>query len=120
MLNILVVETDKNLCAAIVTILELAGHLAVCANDGSTAIELAQEMRPSLILCDSMLPHQDGYAVLRSVRQTEPLGTIPIVLMTVYLSPEDLARGTTLGASGYLIKPFTDAELLRKVETAAT
>ncbi len=71
---------------------------------------------PDLILCDVQMPEQDGYEVLRTLRQNSLAATIPFIFLTAQGGKADFRRGMELGADDYLTKPFTKAEL--SLETA--
>jgi DNA-binding response OmpR family regulator len=116
MAKILIIEADSNLSMAIVTILEMAGYDIVTAADGSVGVQAAREQKPDLILCDTLVPYQDGYSVLSTLRNEAATATTPVILLAAHLAQGDTERGKRLGASGFLLKPFTVNELLRIVE----
>jgi signal transduction histidine kinase/DNA-binding response OmpR family regulator len=81
------------------------------AADGATALSLAAERRPDLVLLDLNLPDMGGDAVLRELRADPGTSTIPVVILSGDASPTTRARLADLGASGYLAKPFQPAQL---------
>jgi EAL domain-containing protein (putative c-di-GMP-specific phosphodiesterase class I)/FixJ family two-component response regulator len=115
MKKILVIEDDSNLRTLILDILELQNFQVILAEDGFTGILLAQQQLPDLIVCDVGLPEQDGYEVLRALRQNPLLTTTPFIFLTAKGDKADLRRGMQLGADDYLTKPFSSEELLETI-----
>ncbi len=95
----------------------LSGRYRVCeASNGNEAWDLARERLPSLVVSDVMMPGIDGYEVCRRIRSHAPTAHIPIVLLTVRATEEARIAGLESGADDYLVKPFSAAELLVRVE----
>lgn len=90
------------------------GYEVVVATDGETALHLAFEEKPHLILLDIMLPKLDGLSVCRRLRERH-LDT-PILMLTARNLEQDKVAGLRLGADDYLTKPFSVAELLARTE----
>jgi two-component system, sensor histidine kinase ChiS len=92
------------------------GYEVAEAADGLQAVEaLQQGLSPDLVLLDVMMPHMSGYEVLAEVRKTQPESALPIVLLTAKNREQDLIEGFERGASDYVTKPFSKAELLARV-----
>jgi len=106
-----IVEVNENLCE----ILKLSGYEVVSAFDGIKGIELANSVLPDLILCDVMMPHLDGYGVLKILSQNERTAHIPLIFLTAKSEMQDLRKGMSLGAADYILKPFDDADLLQSI-----
>jgi signal transduction histidine kinase/ligand-binding sensor domain-containing protein len=87
----------------------------VTAIDGENGFELAQVIRPNLIVSDVMMPKMNGFELCRAVRGDENIAHIPIVLVTSKASPEDKIEGLEAGADDYVAKPFSARELLARV-----
>ena len=86
------------------------------AADGAEGLEKAKEIIPDLIITDIMMPVMDGYQLCRSIRESEMLCHIPIVMVTAKINPEDKLKGLEAGADAYLEKPFNPEELSVRVE----
>ena|SRR5699024_9698507 len=112
-LKILVVEDEKPISDIIKFNLEKEGYQVVCAYDGDTAIELAEDENPDLILLDIMLPGKDGNEVCREVRKTK---NMPIIMLTAKDAEFDKVLGLELGADDYVTKPFSNRELVARVK----
>jgi DNA-binding response OmpR family regulator len=89
----------------------------VVAADGVTAVALASEILPSLILLDVNMPGWDGIEVCRRLRADGRFAATPIVMLTAAARAEDVRRGLEAGATEYLTKPFSPVRLLTLVDT---
>jgi two-component system response regulator VicR len=113
MAKILVVDDERPIADILKFNLEKEGHEVICAYDGGTAVELAFQEEPDLILLDLMLPVKDGMDVCREVRTK--LQT-PIIMLTAKDNEIDKVLGLELGADDYVTKPFGTRELLARVK----
>lgn len=112
MATILVVEDDTALCDLLRSHLEADGYSVLQAFDGPTALALAEQHTPHLILLDWMLSGMDGLAVCRRLRQRY---LIPIIMLTARTEEVDLLMGLEVGADDYIAKPFSIREVLARV-----
>jgi len=115
MVKVLVIEDQEVLRESILNILNTRGFSAIGAEDGRRGLQLATEWVPDLILCDIRMPELDGYEVLSSLRQDPLTATIPFLFLTAETIQTVASKGKLLGANGYLLKPFTTAELLEAI-----
>ena len=115
MAKVLVIEDQEVLRESILNILNTRGFNAIGAEDGRRGLQLATEWVPDLILCDIRMPELDGYEVLSSLRQDPLTATIPFLFLTAETIQTVASKGKLLGANGYLLKPFTTAELLEAI-----
>lgn len=114
--KILIVEDEKDLADMLKFRLENNGYRVVIANDGENGLDKARSEKPDLILLDVMMPKMDGYEVLESLKKTEILKSIPVIMLTVKDRTEDIQRATRAGAIDYTIKPFHGPTLLDKIK----
>jgi signal transduction histidine kinase/FixJ family two-component response regulator len=84
--------------------------------DGSTALQIAQNWLPDLILSDVMMPGLDGFALLAALYADTRTNAIPVILLSARAGEEATIEGLKLGANDYLVKPFSAHELLARVE----
>ncbi len=97
-------------------ILGLRGDIAlVCGDDGRSAVALARQVRPALILLDIQLPGLDGYELLAQLR-AEGVG-VPVVAVSANAMPSDLERGRAAGFADYLTKPLDVQRVLDVMES---
>jgi len=109
--KILLVEDNLGLAESISIELEMLGFLVITANNGQEGIQLANEFLPDLIICDIMMPKQDGYYVLNCLRENINTSHIPFIFLTAKSGYSELRKGMNLGADDYLTKPIKLAEL---------
>ena len=83
--------------------------------DGRQALEAIQELRPALVLADVMMPHLDGFGLLRAIREDSALAGTPVILLSARAGEESRVLGLQADADDYLVKPFTARELLARV-----
>lgn len=111
--KILVVEDELALRETIIYNLQQQGYDVLATTDGETAIQLAKETVPDLMLLDIMLPNVDGFEVCRILRKEMNL---PILMLTARSSEIDRVLGLEMGADDYIVKPFSMRELLSRVK----
>jgi PAS domain S-box-containing protein len=83
--------------------------------DGRQALEATQRLRPALVLADVMMPHLDGFGLLRAIRDDAALAGTPVILLSARAGEESRVEGLEADADDYLIKPFAARELLARV-----
>ncbi|MGZ2478741.1 response regulator [Sinorhizobium medicae] len=91
-----------------------AGLASIEASNGQEGLAAAREHRPDAIILDIIMPHQDGWSVLRALKNDPELCTIPVILATILADRE---LGLSLGAVEYLTKPIDTDKLVRTIET---
>ena len=114
-MRILVVEDNVDILSNVLDFLELKGFGVDCAQDGLSGLHLAATNHYDLIVLDIMLPGIDGYQFCERLRQDACRDT-PILMLTARDALEDRLRGLRAGADDYLIKPFSLAELVARIE----
>ncbi|WP_310551806.1 MULTISPECIES: response regulator YycF [Paenibacillus] len=112
--TILVVDDEQPIADILKFNLEKEGYEVICAFDGISAVELALEKRPDLMLLDLMLPGKDGMDVCRELRSRQL--DLPIIMLTAKDGEIDKVLGLELGADDYVTKPFSTRELLARVK----
>ena len=118
-LKILLVEDNEDAAEIVADILRLFGHQVFVARDGPTAIEIALEVRPGMVLLDIGLPGMDGYEVARALRARADLAQPRLVALTGYGQEEDRLRSRDAGFDHHLVKPL-DLTLLRNILAQGT
>jgi len=114
--KILVIEDNEQNLYLITFILEKNGYEVVQARDGREGIELAGQVKPTLILLDIQLPVMDGYAVARVLRRGPALADVPIVAVTSYAMAGDRERVLAAGCVGYIEKPINPETFISEIE----
>ena len=110
--TIQVVDDDRKTVDLIRLYLEKDGYRVLVAYDGHTAINLARNRRPGLIILDLMLPRVNGLDVCRQLRSES---NVLIIMLTAKTKEDDKLVGLDLGADDYVTKPFSPRELVARV-----
>lgn len=112
---ILLADDDEILKELVRHGLEREGHQLLLASDGETALQLAKDHKPDLIILDAMMPVLGGVETLRHIRENEETMEIPVMMLTSRKSEEDVVGALKLGANEYVTKPFRPQELAARV-----
>jgi DNA-binding response OmpR family regulator len=112
---VLVVDDEPTIAEILARYLERAGYRTQVAGDGLEAIEAAASQRPDLVVLDLMLPGLDGLEVMRRLRDQRP-DRVAVILLTAKGEEADRVIGLRLGADDYVVKPFSPAELVARVD----
>jgi DNA-binding response OmpR family regulator len=110
-MKILLVDDDLTLAEVTAFALRRAGYVVVAAHDGDEALRVWEAEQPDLIILDIQLPGQDGLTLCRAIRQ---VSSVPIIMLTVRNSDDDIVLGLELGADDYLPKPFSPKQLIAR------
>ena len=111
--TILIVDDEQKIVDLLVHNLTREGYNTIEANDGQTAVEIALEKRPDLILLDVMLPRMDGLTVCKKIKNTY---NVPILMVSAKDDELDKIVGLELGADDYITKPFSVREVVARVK----
>ena len=114
--RILMVEDEPDIVEVVSYNLRQAGLVVEAAQDGATALELAEQSQPNLIILDLMLPDMDGLEVCRLLKQRDAVRHIPVLMLTAKAEEVDRIVGLELGADDYVVKPFSPRELVLRVK----
>lgn len=90
---------------------------AIVADNGQTAIEIATQTTPDLILLDVIMPGMDGLAVCKFLKNQRSTAEIPIIFITVVTDPKDIVKAFEAGGQDYITKPFCSMELRARIKT---
>jgi two-component system, OmpR family, response regulator ResD len=113
--KVLVVDDEPTIGDVVSRYLERAGYETEVADNGNRALERAAASRPDVVVLDLMLPDIDGLEVMRRLRQQDRARTA-IILLTARGEESDRVIGLRLGADDYVVKPFSPAELVARVD----
>jgi CheY-like chemotaxis protein len=108
---VLVVDDEASIRLLCRVNLRLEGIDTEEAPDGTTALRLAWELRPDLVLLDVMMPHIDGWEVAARLADDDATRDIPVVFLSARAESADFLRGYELGAVDYVSKPFDPTAL---------
>lgn len=114
---ILAVDDEPNILMSIEFILEMEGYEVHTARDGDEALEVAERVRPDLVLLDINMPRKDGYEVCRILRMRENMAETKVIMLTAKGQTLERKKGLEVGADEYVTKPFSADELLSAIKT---
>jgi two-component system, OmpR family, phosphate regulon response regulator PhoB len=112
---VLIADDEADVLKLVSSHLTTAGFQALQAGDGTSALALIRERLPALAVLDVMMPGLSGLDVLRAMKNSAELASIPVVLLTARVSPTDRIVAFELGADDYVTKPFSPRELVLRV-----
>ena len=116
--KIVLVEDDEILSKVLYIELGDSGFEVMQAFDGEAGLELVRSQKPDLVLLDLILPKKHGFEVLAELKKSPDTSGIPILILTMLGSDEDIKKGLQLGADDYIVKSqHAVAEIVEKVKT---
>ncbi len=113
--RILLVDDDTRILQMIQRILEVEDYEVSTAESGEAALSIFNEVDPSLVLLELLLPDMEGIEVCRYIRQ---FSKIPILIVTAKGTIDEKVKGLNLGADDYITKPFSAQELVARIAAA--
>ena len=114
--RILIADDELHIREVLHMHLELNGFEVFEAIDGVEALEMAERLRPDVMLLDVMMPRLDGYETLKRLRASYATRSIPVIMLTAKTAREDAISGFREGANDYIVKPFNNPELTLRIE----
>jgi two-component system sensor histidine kinase/response regulator len=113
--RVLVVEDDTAIRATLVDMLEFNGCEVIQASNGPAGLDLARRRRPDIILTDIAMPGFDGFEFITALRAADETRATPVIILSASVEPETMRKGMDLGAEDYLVKPFTEDQVLSSI-----
>lgn len=114
--TILVVDDEQSIMELLVFNLQKEGYKTLEAYDGVTAVEMAINEKPDLILLDVMIPKLDGISVCKKIRYALNISNIPILMISAKDTESDKIVGLEMGADDYITKPFQIREVMARIK----
>jgi DNA-binding response OmpR family regulator len=111
----LLIEDEGNILEAITFILSRAGWQVQGHGNGATALDAVGRVGPDVVVLDVMLPGRSGLEILRDLRNDPETADLPVLMLTAKGQAKDRETALQLGATAYLTKPFSNADLLETV-----
>lgn len=110
--KVLLIEDEPNIIEAISFILKRDGWIVATHSDGKSAIAAIERHAPDVVILDVMLPGRSGFDILQDLRDDEATQDLPVLMLTARGQIKDREMAQRLGASRYMTKPFSNAEVL--------
>jgi DNA-binding response OmpR family regulator len=115
--RVLLIEDEPNIIEAISYILSRDGWTVHTHSDGQTAMAKVMSAIPDMIILDVMLPGRSGYDILRDLRAEPQTADLPVMMLTARGQARDREMAQTLGATHFMTKPFSNADVLELVRS---
>ena len=113
--KILIVDDEPNIVVPLQFLMEQNGYQVQIAETGEAAMDLIARYRPDLVLLDIMLPGVNGLEVCQMLREDPSLTKTKIILVSALGRDVDIAKGMAMGADAYITKPFSNREMVSRV-----
>ena len=117
--TVLVIEDEPNIVEAIGFILSRDGWRVATHANGADAVEAVRARAPDLVILDVMLPGRSGFEILKELRAGAAPADLPVLLLTARGQAADREMAQSYGASCFITKPFSNAEVLEAVRSFA-
>lgn len=114
--RVLLIEDEPNIIEAICFILSRDGWTVHTHSDGETANERIKALPPDLIILDVMLPGKSGFDILRDLRADPDTAALPVLMLTARGQTQDREQAQALGVTHFMVKPFSNREVLEIVQ----
>jgi two-component system alkaline phosphatase synthesis response regulator PhoP len=109
--RVLIAEDEPNIVISLEFLMREAGYDVTVASNGADAIDLAEKLRPDLVVLDVMLPAVNGFEVCRRIRESRTTRDVRVLMLTARGRESEMERGLAAGANVYMTKPFSTKEL---------
>jgi DNA-binding response OmpR family regulator len=113
--HVLLIEDEPNISEAIRFILMRDGFAVTVLAEGRDVEAEVRALRPDVLVLDVMLPGRSGYEILAALRSDPETQSLPVLMLTARGQSRDRAEAERIGASGFMTKPFSNAEILAAV-----
>ncbi len=117
--RIIIVEDEPNIAESLNFILNRAGYDVKWVRDGNDAIFEIQNHHPAVVVLDVMLPNRSGLEILRDIRAARAIAQTPVLMLSAKGQAKDVEIALETGADHYMVKPFSNAEVLAKINELA-
>ncbi len=117
--KIVVVEDEPNITEAISFILSRDGWEVLTHANGETAVDAVRAAAPDAVVLDVMLPGRSGYEILQDLRADPAFAALPVLILTARGQKKDRDLADKLGATRFMTKPFSNAEMLKALREIA-
>lgn len=115
MAKILIADDEKDIRDLIKMILELSGHQVAATKNGEEAVAMVGDTMPDLILLDMRMPKLSGLEACEMIKSQPATAHIPVVFLSGNESSDDLDAAQSVGANGFITKPFDPQDLIGRI-----
>jgi DNA-binding response OmpR family regulator len=116
MKKILIVDDEPNIVMALEYTFKKNNFEVFIARDGQEALDILKNQLPDIIILDVMMPMVDGFATLEQIKKDKRLQNCKVIFLSAKNKEIDIAKGLSLGANLYVVKPFSIKKLVEQVQ----
>ena len=114
--RVLIADDEENIVTALEFLLQRRGYETRVAKNGEDALAEIERFAPDLVLLDVMMPRKSGYEVCQRMRGRPEWGHIKVIMLSAKGREVEVSKGVSLGADLYITKPFSNTELVAKID----
>jgi DNA-binding response OmpR family regulator len=114
--KVLIADDEENIVTALEFLLQRRGYETRVAKNGDEALAEIERFAPDLVLLDIMMPRKSGYEVCQRMRSRPEWRHIKIIMLSAKGRDVEVSKGVSLGADLYVTKPFSNTELVAKID----
>jgi DNA-binding response OmpR family regulator len=114
--KVLIADDEENIVTALEFLLQRRGFETRVAKNGDEALSEVESFAPDLVLLDIMMPRKSGYEVCQRMRSRPDWRHIKIIMLSAKGRDVEVSKGVSLGADLYITKPFSNTELVAKID----
>jgi DNA-binding response OmpR family regulator len=114
--KVLIADDEENIVTALEFLLQRRGYETRVAKNGDDALSEVESFAPDLVLLDIMMPRKSGYEVCQRMRSRPEWRHIKIIMLSAKGRDVEVSKGVSLGADLYITKPFSNTELVAKID----
>jgi DNA-binding response OmpR family regulator len=114
--KVLIADDEENIVTALEFLLQRRGYETRVAKNGDDALAEVERFAPDLVLLDVMMPRKSGYEVCERLRARPEWRHIKIIMLSAKGRDVEVSKGVSLGADLYITKPFSNQELVAKID----
>lgn len=114
--KVLIADDEENIVTALEFLLQRRGYETRVAKNGDEALSEIESFAPDLVLLDIMMPRKSGYEVCQRMRSRPEWRHIKIIMLSAKGRDVEVSKGVSLGADLYITKPFSNTELVAKID----
>ncbi|WP_339760007.1 response regulator [uncultured Sulfitobacter sp.] len=118
-ISILTIDDSRTMRDLLRLTLEEAGFFVTTAEDGADGVQKLTDVNPDVIITDINMPVMDGFEFIETVRGSGRNASVPILVLSTENSAELKDRARTVGATGWIVKPFNDTRLVSAIRRVA-
>ena len=115
--KILIADDDAEMLETLSNMLEGEGYVVVRAENGLEAVEMSRKELPALVMLDIHMPKMDGLKACKAIKSDNVTKGVPVVMLTVEGSINEIQQAIGYGAKTYITKPSSKAEILKVVKS---